>query len=543
MNPTRNIAQPPGVAPASLPGHNDFVNRFGPIDRQVSEEFPDQYTGDQPDTRHAFLWKKDEMIARYGGMPKDVERAGVVVIGGGMAGLAVTDLLSDKRPILLEQAARLGGTSKGEAWKGIEYAIGAAYFVKPEPGSPVHEYLDGLGILGKARYHSGGTAIELGGRIYADFYSGETDLVRAHEYRAIKEHLTQMAASREGLTVPEIPSRTPAEKERTDALDRESLYDYLVRFNRGELPPPVTTALERYCWSAFGGSMREISAASGLNFLAAEFGEIGVLPAGNATIAEAILKRILETVPEDRIRCDSLVIDVEVADDGVYVTYVDGTNRLHRVHAESVVMSCPKFVAARILRGIEPSRLRDIRESMRYRSYLVANVFLDQKNPHEDSFGVILLNDGKVDLEDVERESLNAQVTDVIMANFANPGRDQSVLTLYWPLPFDSGMAKALNLATLSKMVSEFNGKIVNEILPTLGFDTDKIAGLRITRWGHALPLAAQGLISSGLTTRIQEPFQGRVFFAEMGNDALPSIESALHAAFHYAAEARQSLS
>lgn len=522
--------------------HQGFIDKFGPIDRNVTEEFPDTYTGDNPDRRHAFLWRKTEMIQAHGGIPPATEEASVVVIGGGMAGLAVTDLLRDKQPILLEQAERLGGTSKGESWQGNLYAIGAAYLIAPDPETPVYNYLNGLGILEQARYREGGTPVELGGRIYADVFSGETDLVRAHEFQAIRDHLQRMVDSRDGLELPEIPPKTPEQKELVASLDQKSLHDYLTEVNHGELPPHLAATIERYCWSALGGSMGEISAAVGLNFLAAEFGKIGVLPAGNASIAEAILKRILTTVPEDRIRCDSIVVDVSVVADGVLVTYVDADSNLHCIHAESVVMSCPKFVGARVLSGMEASRVNDIRQSLRYRSYLVANVFLNQKNPNKDLFNVILLGDGKVALDDVEAQSRAQQVTDVVMASYANPESDKSVLTLYLPLPFDTGMAKMLDPETLSRMKSDFSSKIVYEILPALGFDSDNLAGMRITRWGHALPLAAKGLISSGLTTRMQEPFAGRIFWAEMGNNITPSIESAFSAAFDAAAAVRQNL-
>jgi len=55
---------------------------------------------------------------------------------------------------------------------------------------------------------------------------------------------------------------------------------------------------------------------------------------------------------------------------------------------------------------------------------------------------------------------------------------------------------------------------------------------LRITRWGHAIPVAQKGLLKAGVYDEMRKPFQDRVYFVEQDNWPLPSFETALDEAF-----------
>jgi hypothetical protein len=59
------------------------------------------------------------------------------------------------------------------------------------------------------------------------------------------------------------------------------------------------------------------------------------------------------------------------------------------------------------------------------------------------------------------------------------------------------------------------------------------VISLRISRWGHALPLAEKGLYNSGVLQRASAPIKDRIFFANQDNWANPCFETAVSAAYN----------
>lgn len=127
----------PTDTPATKSAANSVADPFqaiSPIDRTLPEKAPLRYSGDDPGRAHRILWDKPGYVAAKGGLPEPSEKAPLAIVGGGLSGLASAYLLRKHRPVLLERAERFGGNSRGESWRGVDYAIGAAYFVKPETG-------------------------------------------------------------------------------------------------------------------------------------------------------------------------------------------------------------------------------------------------------------------------------------------------------------------------------------------------------------------------------------------------------------------------
>jgi len=508
---------------------------FSPIDRTLGDFAPRAFSGEDPAPAHDVLWDKDAFLASYSGAGEPPERVPLVVVGGGIAGLTAAWELRRHQPVVLERGPRFGGNSRGEAWRGIDYAIGAAYFIRPDEGSPIADLLEGLGLGAGPRVKDTEDPVVLGGRRIDGFWDGAGGDAGADQARRLAAYFRAVLEGAGGHEFPDIPVTDAAQRGAIDALDRVSFHDHLVAVAGEPLDPGVAAVLEHYCWSSLGASMGEISAAAGLNFYASEFGEVCVLPGGNAAVAERLVERLHARLLEGRLRPSSLVVDVAARDDGVLVTYLDAAGALRRLHAAAAVLACPKFVAARLLRDLEPARRAAI-DRLAYRAYLVANVLLDRPLA-DDFYDLFLAGDGGVDLGDVEAAARRQGVTDVVLGTWARPDRRRSVLTLYAALPWDGARAEVLEDDAYAPVRARFERQISAEILPLVGARDTEVVDLRVARWGHPLPVAATGLIASGVPDALRAPFRSRVFFVQQDNWALPAFETAVTEALLWAGE------
>ncbi len=496
--------------------HQEPENWFAlnsPIDRTI-KTFPRfALTGDEPHRAHAALWNKEEFLAKHG-LPEPSEHVKVAVVGGGMSGLMSAYLLRDHNPVVFEVAPRFGGNSRGESWNGIDYSIGAAYFMEQTPGTPINDLFKEVGVFEDARPKKDSDPVAFGGKLYTDFWSGQTDPAAAQQFKKIAAYFE--AAYQGKIPCPDVPALTEESREILNDLDKESFGAHLRRLF-GELHPQIAMLLEYYNWSTLGASLNEVSAGVGLSTYASEFGGAYVMPGGNAAIAEKFLRKLVDAGSERNLRANSLVVDVRVEAGGTRVTWVDGSGNLKALWADVVVMACPKFVVKHVLHEIEPERKEAI-ERIQYRSYLVGNVLLEGEVP-ENLYDIFLLDKKLPD-------KVGFKATDAVIGTYARPRKDRTVLTLYRSLPFPASRARMLASGDYSDFHREFEAQIKNEILPLFHKTEADIRGFRVNRWGHPIPVALTGHMRDRTPEIIQAPFRERVFFVEQDNWMAPAIET-----------------
>ncbi|MEP0774353.1 MAG: FAD-dependent oxidoreductase [Acidobacteriota bacterium] len=504
-----------GGAPLNLP--------YGPIDRTLGEVAPTTFSGEEPEPAHRLLWDRESFL---GSAPPagDPEQVPLVIVGGGIAGLTTAWLLRAHRPVLLERAPRFGGASRGESWRGIDYATGAAYFIRPEERTPIARFLEELDLSPRIKTEE--DPVVLGGRRFDHFWEGASTPAGAAQIRRLGRYFQAVLEEEEGQLFPDIPVTDSARRAHVDDLDRRSFLDHLQGVAGGPLHPHAAAVIEHYCWSSLGASMAEVSAAAGLNFYASEFGEVCVLPGGNAAVAERLVDRLATGLPPGHLRPGCLAVDVQVVDEGVRIRYADQQGRLHTLLARAAVLACPKFVAGKILREAEASRLAAIAR-LRYRAYLVANVLLGRSVRH-DFYDLFLAGEGTAPYADLEAAAARQGATDVVLGTWARPQRERTVLTLYRPLPFDGGRAAVYDEDSHAGYRAQFAAQLEREILPLVGARPADVVDLRLARWGHPLPVAEVGLIADGVPEALGAPFRGRVFFAQQDTWALPAFETAV---------------
>ena len=528
----------PGAARHTLPPE---LAGISPIDRSLPERGVTGFSGDSPERAHAALWDKRAYLSAKGtALPEPGDPVPLVVIGGGIAGLSSAYLLREHRPVVLEQAPRFGGNSRGEAWRGIDYATGAAYFIEPDEGSAIASLLDELGLATDWRVKITEDPVVVAGKRYDEFWDGHSDPGRRDHFELLKRHFLALLEESGDLQYPEIPVSDATRRASIDALDRESFAGYLERIAGGPLHPHIAAAVEHYCWSSFGASSGELGAASGLNFYAAEFGNVCVLPGGNAAVAERLLEQLADAVPAGNLRPGCLVLDVRAAADGVVVTYEDGNRVLRSLHARAAVVACPKFVVGKLIDDLEPER-RNAIARLRYRAYLVANVLLERPLG-ADFYDLFLAGNGGADLANVERDADRQRATDVVVGTFARAAGWGDVLTLYRSFPYEGGRMKLFEEEALARYRQEMTEQVQGEILPLLGIQPSTVAELRLARWGHALPVADRGLIAERVVDTLRAPWRERVFFVQQDNWALPAFETAVTEALLWAPAVRRLL-
>ena len=482
-----------------------------------SESSTSQFTGDEIERTHAVLWDVDGYVKKQGGWPKPNETSSVVVIGGGMSGLSSAFALRDLKPIIFEQDSAFGGNSKGEVYGQSAYSIGAAYFMLPEAGTPTWHLLKDLKLEKAFRpEHGADTTVFFKNRFAKGFWQAATDTEAKPHFEKVFRRLEQLSGK-----VPEDPQ-----------LDAMSFVDWLKK-EFGDVHPHLLEYFQLYCWSSFCASIEEISAAQMLEFIAAETGTLLACPGGNSLVASALHERLVQELGRDRVRSRCLVIDVRKEGENTIVTYVQPDGSLAAVQAKAVVFAAPKFVAKRIIRGLPDDQKRAM-EMIPYRGYVVANIILNK--PFQAPSYELYCLQGEVPEQPFPMKQSNRPFTDVVFGSWAQGDRTSNpVLTLYMGLARQFLFHEAAHGKYRSRMA---NG--VLPVLEALGLNENDVKGIRMTRWGHSLPIAARGLIANGVVQKACEPLGKSVFFANQDNWANPSFETAVEAAAEAAAEVRK---
>lgn len=501
-----------------------IIEDDGPVDRNFGDLAPLKYSGEDPERSHQILWDIKSVLAGIGGkVPDPTEKAPVVIVGGGMSGLISAYKMKKYVPVVLESSERFGGNSRGESWRGMDYSIGAAYLCAADEGSPLDQLYKDLDLYRRMKEAPADEPVVYNGKMLRHFLRGETDPAVATQGAALEKYFSDVLHSKNGHIFPVMPPENDAQMKLIKELDRVSFREHIKKvLGTDTIHPHLDTWLEHYCWSVFGSSYRELSAAVGVNQFAGEFGKIWVPPGGNSFVAEQLLNKLKRDIGNDRLRARAIVFQVKVAEDGVWVTY-ERDGQVKTILAESVIFACPKYVVRKIFHDLEPEREKAIRR-VRYNSYLVANVLLNHKVP-DGFYDMYLLADGKIDSRDIQGTAERHRATDVVSGTYAKGDGKNGILTLYRGFPYLAGRSQVYSTGSYFKYRKEFIDQVENEILPALGIPKSAISGVRMARWGHPLPVAQPGMIQSGLAEALHKPYKDRVYFINQDNWLNPCIE------------------
>ncbi len=481
------------------------------------------FNGDNIDRPHDILWNIDGHIAKRGGEPAVSEEVDVVVVGGGAAGLSAAYNLRDKNTVLLEMDTRLGGNSKGELYKGSCTSIGAAYFVNPSKNSNLGRLFTDLNIWNDGRVESSDhTTVYYKNQFTSPFWRGATDRSAKADFDRVFKRISEMG-------------NDASIEANMNALDAMT-FDAWLEKEFGTVHPHLREYFQLYGWSSFCGSTDELSAYQFLGFISSEMGSLIAFPGGNSYVAQKMAVKIRREKGQNSIRSGCIVLRVETVGDSVTVLFEDLMGELRKIRAKHVIMACPKFVAKRLLPELSADQAGAIGKLM-YRAYLVGNIYT--KKPIQSPSYELYCLKGVVPDSPTSARRGDRNFTDICFGTWAQSENVQhSALTVYQGIAWDGARQFLFNPASHDK----YKDRYLNDILPVLSsfnLTKDDIHGIRMTRWGHALPIARAGLIAEGVVQKASESIANRIHFANQDNWANPCFETSLAGAIQAAEQVK----
>lgn len=457
-----------------------------------------------------------------------VRRAGVVVVGGGIAGLAALHRLAREGiddAVLLELEDDLGGNSRGHRIEGIACPLGAHYLPLPgEPAREVAEWLESIGLLRRQ-----------GGRLVADerhlchapqerlFIDGawqegllphaEPGSAAWNEARRFSDEVA--AAQRTlGFAIPTLRARWTAAHAALDAIPFSAWLD-----RRGIHDPGLRWTLDYCCRDDYGAGADVVSAWAGLHYFASRHGfrtpgddtspaEDPVLtwPEGNAWLVQRLAAPLAGRCHTGRV--------VQRIEPGLHAVQLDAWDatrgQSERWIARQVVLAVPLFIAARLLPAPPPA-LAAALQTQRMAPWLVANLQIDE--PLVDRLGLPLAWDNVIH----GAEGLGYVNA---MHQALSPAPGPTVFTAYAAVP------EAERAALLAMPAEAAAARIVAPLAAVHPDLPRKIRRADLMRYGHAMAIPVPGARGSAARAALADA-QGRLHFGHADLSAYSVFEEA----------------
>ena len=457
--------------------------------------------------------------------PARVRRTGVLIAGGGVAGLAAARALrlrgmQDFTVLELEDSA--GGNSRGGDVNGIPCPLGAHYL--PVPGNHAAHVQDLLEELGLRQRVSGRWVYDERHLCHSPqerlFINGEWQdgLLPVHDIdaRTLADYqrfaqLVRAASSAESFQVPvsNRPLRQPS-----IALDAINFESWL---NQAQLTSPALRwYLDYCCRDDYGAGLATVSAWAGLHYFASRHGfsapggepsaerEAGVLtwPQGNGWLTQQLAQPLGE-----RLLTGQIVCRIAVGKHGVEVDAFDTTTQtVDRWQAEQCIVALPLFVAARVLHTPPPA-LREAASALRYAPWLVANIHI--KTALHDRPGAAPSWDNVLYGPDMAAnppsDASGLGYVDAMHQSLAAvPGA--TVLTHYRAFGIEAAARKNL----YDQPWTHWRDTVLAELSVPHPDLLEKVTRIDVVRYGHAMSVPVPGTRGHSALRALQVPQQGQ---------------------------------
>jgi phytoene dehydrogenase-like protein len=487
--------------------------------------------------------------------PQTWERASVIIVGAGVAGLAAAWRFlraGFEDFVLLELETEPGGTARsGEAHGVVPYPWGAHYLPTPlKENRALVALLDELGVLEGSDAEGEPVVAEqflcrdpeervfYRGRWYEGLYlhAGQTE-EDARQLRLFNAEVDAWAAWRDarGRRAFAIPVANCSDDAEATALDRVPMSEWMRQ--RGLNSERLRWLVDYACRDDYGLTVEQASAWAGLFYFAsrmrrpgAEAQSLITWPEGNGRLVKHLYEKA-----RAHVRLGLAVADVRPAvsggggaagvesrgvwnvagDGGVEVVAVphDGNGAVG-FRAGRVVFAAPQFLTKYLLKpyreGAAPAHVAEFE----YGAWMVANLFLSERPRAGLGFPAAWDN--------VLYESPSLGY--VVATHQRGLERGPTVFTYYYPLTdADPREARARLLSTGRDGWADVALSDLRRAHTDIRALTRR---LDVMRWGHAMIRARVGFQWGGARREAQKPF-GPVHFAHTDLSGVALFEEA----------------
>lgn len=468
------------------------------------------------------------------------ERAGVVIVGGGVAGLSAAWRLLEagyEDFVLLELEGAPGGTARSGANATSAYPWGAHYITAPmKENEPLiallgaFDLVEGKDAAGEPVFKEEVLCREPQERVFAgeQWHEGlylreqETDEERA-QFARFHAAVDAFAGKRDGagrraFAVPTVMSSTDAD---LTALDAMSMAAWLER--EGFTSKRLQWLVDYACRDDFGARAAQTSAWAGVHYYASRLVAPGrepqpilTWPAGNGWLVGKLHERV-----RAKVRLGLAVADVNpVSGDGDGELEVVALGRApHAVglRAKRVIFAAPQFVAGKVLRPYRDAPPRHV-ASFEYGAWMVANITLSGR-PRPRARGEHALAWDNV--------LYDSPALGYVVATHQT-GRDHgpTVLTYYYPICEDDTRASRKKLYAAGR--DEWADVALTDLEKAHPDIRELATRVDVVRWGHAMARPSPGFLFGGARAAAAKPFRG-VHFAHTDLSGIALFEEAFH--------------
>ena len=480
--------------------------------------------------------------------PEAWERAGVVIVGGGVAGLAAAWRFlraGFEDFVLLELEPEPGGTSRsGEAHGVVPYPWGAHYLPAPQKENrALVALLDEMGVLEGA--DAGGEPVVAEqflcrdpeervfyrGRWYEGLYlhAGATE-EDARQLALFNAELDGWAAWRDskGRRAFDIPVARCSDDAEVTALDRLSMADWMRA--RGLDSWRLRWLVDYACRDDYGLGVEQASAWAGLFYFAsrmkgpgAEAQSLITWPEGNGRLVRHLHERA-----RGRVRVGLAVADVRPAAGGRAEVVAVGRDGRGAVgfRAERVVFAAPQFLTKYLLKPYREG-VADAAHvaEFEYGAWMVANLFLGERP--RAGLGFPQAWDNVL----YESPSLGY----VVATHQRGLERGPTVFTYYYPLTDPNPREARARLLSAGR--DEWADVALSDLRRAHPDIRALTRRLDVMRWGHAMIRPRVGFQWGGARLKAQRPF-GPVHFANTDLSGVALFEEAFDHGLRAAEEA-----
>ncbi|HET9644195.1 MAG TPA: FAD-dependent oxidoreductase [Burkholderiaceae bacterium] len=450
--------------------------------------------------------------------PSQWRRASVIVVGGGIAGLAAARALASlgiDDVHLLELEEEPGGNSRGHVMVGIRCPLGAHYL--PLPGPHAHEVAQLLHEFGLARVEAGRVVYDERHlchspqeRLFVDGAWVEGLLPpaaagsrREGQYRRFSKAVDDAMAHRAFAMPTRRAAWTPAHA----ALDAQPFARWLAV--QGFDDDRLLWYLDYCCRDDYGAGVGVVSAWAGLHYFASRHGfhphldddnerePVLTWPEGNAWLARRLAQPLA-----GRLHAGRTVLRVSEERHAVRVLAWDSrSQRLEAWQAAQVIIATPLFVAARLLDTPLPALAEAVR-LQRHAPWLVANLRLDGPLVDRPS--------GAPPSWDNVIHGGDARSLGYVDAMHQSPlpHLGPTVLSVYWTLP------AAERRALLDTPWQMWAQRVIADLARVHPDLPAKVRRADLMRHGHAMSIPSPGVRGSAALQALASRDEGRVRFA-----------------------------